>query len=108
MDLRKIAIFTAIAFIGTTGVALAKPQVAILGLEVVDEGGLDAKIVKLATSLTAALRKRASLGAGPYKLAPNGNKDLLEMKLLGGCDDEGRDLRPGNAGLDAKRCDARQ
>ena len=92
MDLRKIAIFTAVALIGTTSVALAKkPKVAILGLEVVEAGGIDAKIAKLATNLTTALRKRASLGAGPYKLAPNSNKDLLEMKLLGGCDSEARE-----------------
>ena len=88
MDLRKIAIFTIVALCGTTGVALAekKPKVAILGLEVVAAGGMDAKIVKLATNLTNALRKRASRGAGPYKLEAQGNKDLLEMKLLGGCD----------------------
>lgn len=88
MDLRKIAIFTIVALCGTTGVALAekKPKVAILGLEVVAAGGMDAKIVKLATNLTVALRKRASRGAGPYKLEAQGNKDLLEMKLLGGCD----------------------
>lgn len=91
MDLRKITIITAAILIGTTSVAMAKPKVAVLGLEVVEEGGIDAKIAGLATKLTDALRKRASVGAGPYSLAPNSKKDLLEMKLLGGCDNEARE-----------------
>ena len=93
MNLRRIALIAAVALLGTTGTALAqKPTVAVLGLEVVDDAGMDAKIAKLATSLTNALRKRAAVaGAGPYRLAPNSNKDLLEMKLLGGCDNEARD-----------------
>jgi len=69
--------------------AHAKPAVAILGLEVVDDGtGIDEKSTKVAKNLTEALRARAKVGTGPFKLAPGSDKDLLEMKLLSGCDNE--------------------
>lgn len=91
MHLRRTAVVAACVLLGTTTVALAKkPKVAVLGLEVVDDAGMDATIAKFATGLTDALRKRAQVGAGPFRLAPNSNKDLLEMKLLGGCANEAR------------------
>ena len=74
---------------GTARAAHAKPAVAILGLEVVDDGtGIDEKSTKVAKNLTEALRARAKVGTGPYHLAPGSDKDLLEMKLLSGCDNE--------------------
>lgn len=86
-----LAFLVAAVIAGSTVSAQAKPTVAVLGLEVIDDGGgIDAKITKFATDLTEALRKRAKLGAGPYTLAPNSNKDLLEMKLLSGCANEAR------------------
>lgn len=92
MNRYRIAVFTAAAVLTTSSVALAaKPKIAILGLEVVANGAMDAKSAKFSTKLTKALRQRASVGAGPYRIAPNSNKDLLEMKLLGGCDSEAND-----------------
>ncbi len=74
---------------GAARAAHAKPTVAILGLEVVDNGGgVDEKSTKVAKDLTEALRNRAKVGTGPYALAPGSDKDLLEMKLLSGCDNE--------------------
>ncbi len=94
MDLRKtirLALLSTTFLISTATIAQAKPSVAVLGLEVVDDGGgLDAKTAKLATDLTNSLRKRASVGAGPFRLAPNSKKDLLEMKLLNSCANEAR------------------
>ena len=71
----------------------AKPTIAVLGLEVVDEasGGIDEKSTKMAKELTDALRQRAKVGTGPYALAPGSDKDLLEMKLLSACDSEADD-----------------
>lgn len=73
------------------GAALAQQKsVAVLGLEVKDSGGgMSMGTVRLANALTDGLRKQASLGNGPYRLAPNTKKGLAEMKLLAGCDDDG-------------------
>jgi hypothetical protein len=74
----------------------AKPTVAVLGLEVVDEGGgIDEKSTKMAKELTDALRQRAKVGTGPFALAAGSDKDLLEMKLLSGCDSEADDCMAG-------------
>ena len=74
---------------GAARAAHAKPTVAILGLEVVDNGaGVDEKSTKVAKDLTEALRARAKVGTSPYSLAPGSDKDLLEMKVLSGCDNE--------------------
>jgi hypothetical protein len=66
--------------------AVAKPKVAILGLEVI--GSLDPEQVKLAKQLTIGLRERASAGAGPYELAPNSDKELVDEKLMNNCGNE--------------------
>lgn len=75
--------------------AAAKPSVAILGLEVTDtgsaSGGVDAKSTQFAAALTEVLRQRAKIASGPFSLAPGSDKDLVEMKLLSGCDNEAND-----------------
>lgn len=81
--------FVAMIVFGTPlAVAQGKPKVAILGLQVVAEGEVDEGTSKLARDLTFNLRNRAQRGDGPYALAPNSQKELLEMKLLGGCMNE--------------------
>ena len=73
----------------------AKPSVAILGLEVTDtgsaSGGVDAKSTQFAAALTEVLRQRAKIASGPFTLAAGTDKDLVEMKLLSGCDNEAND-----------------
>jgi hypothetical protein len=65
-----------------------KPQVAILGLEVVDaSGNIDANSTGLAKDLTLELRNRAQTGNGPYELV-GGPKELIDEKLIKGCDSE--------------------
>lgn len=59
-------------------------QIAILGLEVV--GAVDAKSVRVARELTTALRSIA--GSGPYAIAPNSDKELIDLKLMHNCEDE--------------------
>jgi hypothetical protein len=84
---------TAVLGVSLSDVAEAqpKPTVAVLGLEVIDDSGtIDDAAVAFARALTDGLRRRAMLGKGPYTLAPNSNKDLLELKLLSDCGDEGR------------------
>ena len=65
-----------------------KPPIAILGLEVYDNGsGIDPETTKAAKELTAALRDRARVGTGPY--APvAAEKELIDEKLLNNCDTE--------------------
>jgi hypothetical protein len=81
----------------------AKPSVAILGLEVTDtgsaSGGVDAKSTQFASTLTDVLRQRAKGASGPFSLAPGSDKDLVEMKLLSGCDNEANDCM-GQIGVD--------
>jgi len=70
--------------------ASAQKTVAVLGLEVLDSGsGIDMGTLRLAKSLTDGLRAQVRSGSGPYRLAPNADKGLSEMKLLAGCDNEG-------------------
>ena len=78
------------AILAVAGPAAAKPTIAILGLEVIDDGsGIDAKATQFAEAMTEALRQRARAGSGPFSLAPGANdKNLIEMKLLSGCDNE--------------------
>lgn len=66
--------------------AAAKPKVAILGLEVV--GDLDPDQTRLAKQLTNGLRDRANAGSGPYELAPNSAKELVDEKLMNNCGTE--------------------
>ena len=67
----------------------SKPPIAILGLEVYDNGtGIDPETTKAAKELTAALRDRARAGTGPYTPAPAGDKELIDEKLLNNCDSE--------------------
>jgi hypothetical protein len=87
----SMALLAVAVLLGSTASAQAKPKVAVLGLEVSDDGGsIDAQIAQFATELTTALRQRAKDKDSPFQLAPNSNKDLLEMKLLSGCANEAR------------------
>ena len=65
-----------------------KPSIAILGLEVYDNGGgIDPDTTKAAKELTAALRDRAKAGTGPFTPV-QGEKELIDEKLLNNCDSE--------------------
>jgi hypothetical protein len=81
-----------LVLLGMGGAAWAgsgKPAIAILGLEVNDNGsGIDPETTKAAKEVTAALRDRAKAGTGPYALVANGDKELIDEKLLNNCDTE--------------------
>jgi hypothetical protein len=63
-----------------------KLPIAILGLEVYDNGaGVDRETVRAGLELTSVLRDRAKAGTGPYVLAPGGEKELGEEKMLSNC-----------------------
>lgn len=67
----------------------SKPPIAILGLEVYDNGsGIDPDTTKAAKELTSALRDRAKAGTGPYTPVQGGDKELIDEKLLNNCDSE--------------------
>jgi hypothetical protein len=71
--------------------AQSKTSVAVLGLEVIDNGtGVDPQSTELAKTLTQALREGTRQDVSPYRLAPNSDKELLEVKLLSGCANEAR------------------
>ncbi len=71
-------------------VAEAKPTIAVLGLEVIDNGNVDKETTRAAQRLAQELRTQAKQPDGKFDFAPNSEKDLLELKLLSGCSDEGR------------------
>jgi len=62
----------------------AAATIAILGLEVV--GAIDLASLRIARELTAALRSRAA--NGPYAIAPNSDKELLDQKVMHNCPDD--------------------
>jgi hypothetical protein len=78
-----------LVLLGLGGKAWAsKPPIAILGLEVYDNGGgIDPETTKAAKELTAALRDRAKAGTGPFTPV-QGEKELIDEKLLNNCDSE--------------------
>ena len=92
---RSLLLLFAFVAVAIARPAAAKPSVAILGLEVTDtgsaSGGVDAKSTQFAAALTEVLRQRAKVTSGPFSLAPGSDKDLIEMKLLSGCDNEAND-----------------
>jgi hypothetical protein len=64
-----------------------KPNVAVLGVEVVG-AEVTAQDTQVAKELTDGLRSRAKAGTGPYQLAPGSDKELIDEKLLKNCDNE--------------------
>lgn len=66
--------------------ALAKPKIAILGLEVT--GTVDQAATTVARDLTEGMRQRAKAGGGPYSLAPNSDRELIDEKLIKQCETE--------------------
>lgn len=66
-----------------------KPKVAILGLEVYEpSGNIDQPSTAVARDLTEGLRLRAKSGTGPFQLAAGSEKELIDEKLINGCDSE--------------------
>ncbi len=66
-----------------------KPLIAVLGLEVVDPGGTPTpQDTQVAKALTDGLRSRAKAGTGPFQIAGNSDKELIDEKLLKNCDSE--------------------
>jgi hypothetical protein len=90
--MKRITLLVAsvLALVGVSNLAHAKPSVAVLGLEVIDNGSVDKKATQAAQALAVELRSQAGRSNGKYGLAPNSAKDLLELKLLSGCGNEGR------------------
>lgn len=90
----RAAVFAVLAMLVARSDASAqsKPSVAVLGLEVIDDGtGIDPQTTDLAKVLTQSLREGTRQDVSPYRLAPNSDKELLEVKLLSGCANEARD-----------------
>lgn len=68
--------------------ALARPSIAILGIEVIDKQGMaSSRDTQVAQELTTSLRARVKSG-GPYNLAAGGDKELIDLKLIKNCEDE--------------------
>ena len=66
--------------------AQSKPTVAVLGLELKDDGsGIDEKSANVARILTEALRSRVGSAGSPYKPAPGADKELVDALLFANC-----------------------
>ena len=76
-----------------SGAAFGKPKVAVFGIEPIDTGDAKSrqKTGGLAKVLTKALRDRVKTLDLGYEIAPNSGKDLVELKLLSDCLEEGPD-----------------
>lgn len=85
-----LLVASALVLVGMGSLAHAKPSVAVLGLEVIDNGSIDKRATEAAQALASELRSQADRSGGKYRLAPNSAKDLLELKLLSDCGDENR------------------
>lgn len=84
-----LAAFTA-SLTAHAQVGHARPKLVVLGLEVTGESATDQKATDAAKALTRELRREAARSGGPFELAANGNKDLIEMRLLSSCSDDSR------------------
>jgi hypothetical protein len=72
--------------------AQPKKKVAVLGLELKDDGsGIDERSANIARLLTEALRRRAKQPNGPYNLSPGSDKELVDAVLLAGCGSPDKD-----------------
>jgi len=97
--LRLTIVLCLVASLPAALAAADRPRIAVLGIEARDAGDARSqqRTAGLARALTNELRARATVA---YDLAPNAEKDLMEMKLLSDCVDEapgcmaaiGRDL----------------
>jgi hypothetical protein len=66
-----------------------RPKIGVLGLEVQTNGATaDPESTKIAKWLTQGLRNRATSGRGQYQLAPNSARELIDEKLMKGCENE--------------------
>src|SRR5262245_63661808 len=83
-----LSVLVALMVTSTAAAAQAKPKIAILGLEVIDDGSMTANTTLRAKQVTDRIREQAQRRSGRFQLAPNSNKNLLEMKLLSNCSDE--------------------
>lgn len=81
----RVLLSLALVVIGTTS-AFAKPKIAILGLEVT--GAVDQGATSVAHDLTEGMRARAKAGNGPYTLAPNSDRELIDEKVIKQCEAE--------------------
>jgi hypothetical protein len=84
----SVALLVLASLVASASAAWAKPTVAVLGLELVDTGGIDRALVTGAIDLTKALRDRANAGSGPYVLAADGDRMLADLKVARGCESE--------------------
>lgn len=70
--------------------AYANPKIAVLDLEVIENGKKARTITLTAKELSDKLRAQVDQEVNTYELAPNSAKSLLQLKLLSDCSDEGR------------------
>jgi hypothetical protein len=83
---RLLLPFALLALIATSAWA-ERPRVAVLGLEVVGTA-IDQRATTVAQDITQGLRARPRSGNGPYLLAANSDRELIDEKLIKSCDDE--------------------
>ncbi|MDX2088365.1 MAG: hypothetical protein SFX73_10970 [Kofleriaceae bacterium] len=83
---RVVLLAFAILGLLLTSAFAERPKVAVLGLEVV--GVIDQRVTTVAQELTQGLRARPRSGNGPYLLAANSDRELIDEKMIKSCDDE--------------------
>jgi len=75
---------------GSIAEAGKKEKIAILGLEVFSgsNNNVDAESTRVAKELSDGLRTRPKTGQGPYQIAPDSEKELIDEKLMNTCENE--------------------
>ena len=86
---QNVATLAVVALLGAPGAVWAQSdkQIAVLGLEITSAGSDDNKTTAVATGMTQALRTEVREAPG-YVVAKDSEQDLVEAKLLSGCEDE--------------------
>src|SRR4051812_12684655 len=85
----RLTCLSLLLVISAGSAAVAKPNMVVLGLEVIDGSGTPTQADTLmAQELTAGLRSKPKSGTGTYQAPQNSDKELIDEKLLKNCDDE--------------------
>lgn len=82
-----LGIFATLVVAGTAAIAAPKPKIAVLGLEL-QSTTVDQQDAEVAKSFTTELRSRAREATGPFQLAPGGERELIDEKVMNNCNAE--------------------
>lgn len=88
---RSVSIAVSVGLVALmAGVADAKPKLAVLGIESIDQGKANRELVAAAAMMSTLLRKEVDRPKSPFELATTPPHNLIDVKLMYDCADENR------------------